>query len=1180
MTKSKQGVGATKLEKNVDRLVACTGERDMYPIIRDMLISGPIGIRLTSDHIVVDTNLQGDAAAPDLALYTGPKEKPVRTSDYLFAVIECKPKGTGSSNLDTILEEKRKYVQVATRWFYVADQKVVARLDLDNEDEGWNTRTWEDLRNLDAFRDMFSKVSAAEIRLENQLKQFEENKLRVAHRDVEKHGRRAFINTVRQVSRILDEAVTKVIARQVRPSVRIARTLIEEMESDWGRAVYRWDASRGSPIEFERATEIGMTSAQSREYAVKHADFMSMMRPHLSAWRLEVEALPTYAEKIGKEQVSFASNSKADKKAIAAFAYETGSLILSRMLMVRFSEDNGFLDRQISNGGVKLFSAYAAYFRRGYQALLTQAYKSARALYHDLFDAHALDWVIDTDDEEMSLAIRHALFLLARWDFQTVRGDILSGVYDHYLETERRRALGEVFTRPEIARYILEACGWDKSKTMIDPACGTGTFLVEALRKEVDRLKTAGAFRPESAEQLLNNINGLDINPFSVSLSQIQILWHVMDLFKGQTPKVVSEAASRILPHIMVDGGISSLDTMGISMAATGQTDLDLGSGKAQASGRRMHDYPARFRQINGRSYDIVVGNPPYVRAARQAKQHLASDFDAISKGQIDLYVPFVFRALKWWLKPGGRMGLVIPMAVLDAVYAEPLRAVLAEYRILEIIDLELLRKKTFHGVKRPTVVLIVENDRPQDDDLVTITTVPPDAHDAVADTVDMTKSVKAKIARRDLLLTSYLPASFLNDQALITLSKACVGSGTELTTKVKPDDIQVLKRIGQARRLIADIDLVWTTKNDAPTLTPPQPHRRKNWKATPLIQYGLKLGGDAALSAPQGPPVYRGLNIFPGRLLGQPTGNWAIGEETSSNIYRYRSLLEHDRLYASREIAQVPTMSKVPQGIVFQNTALLIQLAKPFPLNVWVLSRVVQFYCAKLLRGSVIEDITAHWYKRQLSLLPMPSKASDELIASITEIGERLFAADREIADEYASLDALIAQGSNDLLELISADDPLTSGLSVVNVPDDDITITSLTEIPGGITLNGDMVIPVSDRRLRRWLCHQMERRFEEGSQETNRKNFLSILVPRDIDDALTELDRLASSDPAGAYEEALDELDTVVAAALKLDDEDRQYIKLQMQQDQFLKTITPSLERRGLSKQSYRGDAGEEDL
>lgn len=106
------------------------------------------------------------------------------------------------------------------------------------------------------------------------------------------------------------------------------------------------------------------------------------------------------------------------------------------------------------------------------------------------------------------------------------------------------------------------------------------------------------------------------------------------------------------------------------------------------------------------------------------------------------------------------------------------------------------------------------------------------------------------------------------------------------------------------------------------------------------------------------------------------------------------------------------------------------------------------------------------------------------------------------------------------------------------------------------------------------------MERRFEEGSLQTNRKNYLSILVPRDINDALTELDRLASPDPARAYEEALDELDTLVAAALALDDEDQRYIKLQMQQDQFLKTIAPPLERRGLSKQSHRGDAEEEDL
>jgi hypothetical protein len=45
-------------------------------------------------------------------------------------------------------------------------------------------------------------------------------------------------------------------------------------------------------------------------------------------------------------------------------------------------------------------------------------------------------------------------------------------------------------------------------------------------------------------------------------------------------------------------------------------------------------------------------------------------------------------------------------MGVLDGAYSGPLRRVLGEFRLLEIVDMEALRKKTFRGIKRPTIDL------------------------------------------------------------------------------------------------------------------------------------------------------------------------------------------------------------------------------------------------------------------------------------------------------------------------------------------------------------------------------------------------------------------------------------------------------------------------------------------
>src|SRR5229473_2735384 len=100
-----------------------------------------------------------------------------------------------------------------------------------------------------------------------------------------------------------------------------------------------------------------------------------------------------------------------------SFIYETASLIVSRMLMVRFSEDHGFLRRYISNGGVEVFARYADYYAKPMQALLKETYRQSAELYRNLFDPNILDWALDSSDESLSSALLHAMYLLSRWNF-------------------------------------------------------------------------------------------------------------------------------------------------------------------------------------------------------------------------------------------------------------------------------------------------------------------------------------------------------------------------------------------------------------------------------------------------------------------------------------------------------------------------------------------------------------------------------------------------------------------------------------------------------------------------------------------------------------------------------------------------------------------------------------------
>lgn len=81
--------------------------------------------------------------------------------------------------------------------------------------------------------------------------------------------------------------------------------------------------------------------------------------------------------------------------------------------------------------------------------------------------------------------------------------------------------------------------------------------------------------------------------------------------------------------------------------------------------------------------FDVVVGNPPYVRIQTLKQQDpeyadfLKSHYESASKGNFDLYVVFVERGMQL-LKSTGNLAYILPHKFFNAQYGEPLRALLA----------------------------------------------------------------------------------------------------------------------------------------------------------------------------------------------------------------------------------------------------------------------------------------------------------------------------------------------------------------------------------------------------------------------------------------------------------------------------------------------------------------------
>ena len=70
---------------------------------------------------------------------------------------------------------------------------------------------------------------------------------------------------------------------------------------------------------------------------------------------------------------------------------------------------------------------------------------------------------------------------------------------------------------------------------------------------------------------------------------------------------------------------------------------------------KRVASVPRRFRRLVQGTYDIVIGNPPYVRPHRLSLERgFLQTYHEVAQGQVDLYIPFLYRAIRGWVKQGG----------------------------------------------------------------------------------------------------------------------------------------------------------------------------------------------------------------------------------------------------------------------------------------------------------------------------------------------------------------------------------------------------------------------------------------------------------------------------------------------------------------------------------------------
>ena len=288
------------------------------------------------------------------------------------------------------------------------------------------------------------------------------------------------------------------------------------------------------------------------------------------------------------------------------------------------------------------------------------------------------------------------------------------------LMDRRRSVLAEEFgigeDDPPPAPFTRALLTWLDSLTLCDPACGSGAFLTEAYNwfetARCDLLRDLQLVDPAAPECfnergmpgrlddwqalsapliLKNNIFGVDLSPESVEIAQLS-LW----IRTARRGRLLTDLSTNVVC------GNSVVDSLDVDPT-------------------HAFDWSGRFPGVFERGgFDVVVGNPPYVRQERltPCKSHWKERFPEIFDPIADLYVYFFGRGIEI-LKSGGRLAFICSNSFARSAFGEKLRTFLQTQATLEQF-LDLGDTQVFKDAKDVYPALIVVEKRPpRTDDVV-----------------------------------------------------------------------------------------------------------------------------------------------------------------------------------------------------------------------------------------------------------------------------------------------------------------------------------------------------------------------------------------------------------------------------------------------------------------------------
>ena len=386
--------------------------------------------------------------------------------------------------------------------------------------------------------------------------------------------------------------------------------------------------------------------------------------------------------------------------------------LLDRLIFIRNCEDRGLEP-------VVLQSNYRQWESKGKGHLLKELRKvfvQFNELYNSkLFEFHLCDQ-LDIDNYILAEIIQGLYTPKNKnyiYDFSAIEADVLGKIYEQYLGhilktsensarlTENyvhRKEQGIYYTPAYIVEYIVKnTLGVvlnnpdvdPENIRILDPACGSGSFLIKAFdwfkdyyskRKNSRNGNNSDIDYDTKISILLNNIFGVDLDRQAVEIAQLNLLLKVAE--RGMQLPVLSNN---------IKCGDSLHD-------------------KPELRGDKALKWEEEFPTVlNDGGFDVIIGNPPYIQLQKNygylANLYEPMNYEVFDRSG-DIYCLFIERAMKL-LKPGGYLGFIVSNKWMRAGYGKKLRKFLSRFNPLLVVD---LGPGVFEEATVDTCILIVQN--------------------------------------------------------------------------------------------------------------------------------------------------------------------------------------------------------------------------------------------------------------------------------------------------------------------------------------------------------------------------------------------------------------------------------------------------------------------------------------